>query len=82
MREIMSMAMLLENVSNDLTVFVEWAGHVKNLTVRIYFNYDDKKNKKTILNESFYDDLGHGTEKRYIASRDILKELLREYIQI
>jgi hypothetical protein len=79
-REIMGLALLLEDVS-DLTVFLNYSGHVKGVSVRVFEN-DGTENETKLIDERFYNDFSCGTQTEYEAIKIFLQTKIDEYTQI
>lgn len=75
-REIIGLALLLEEVS-DLTVFVDYAGHVQSLTVRVYQNHD-QEDQSLLLRDSFYMGFKLATKSNYNNIKNFLTEQIEK----
>jgi hypothetical protein len=71
---------LLDEVS-ELTVFADYSGHVKNVSVRVYEN-EGETNEVILLKNDFYTDFRFGTDKNYEEIKSFLQSLIEEYTSI
>jgi hypothetical protein len=78
-REIISLALLLEDVS-DLTVFVDYSGHVKSVKIRVYEDY--RGEQKELLYKDFYTDFRCDTQRDYVAIKTFLQFKIEEYTAV
>jgi hypothetical protein len=78
-REIMSLALLLEDIS-DLTVFVDYYGHVNEVSVRVYENYESER--KELFNQSFYTYHSWSSSGNYQDIKTFLQTKIEEYTAI
>jgi hypothetical protein len=76
-REIIGLALLLDEIS-ELTVFANYSGHVKRVSVRVY-EYEGEQKEAELLDDGFYADFRFSDdEKNYLKIKEFLTSEIKK----